>query len=60
MTGNDCMAPKFDFHIHTSISACANDGMRLKAIVAGCEKVGLEKIGSDGRFHRSRYVSIFD
>ena len=39
------MAPKYDFHIHTSLSACANPAMTLDAIVAECERLGLESIG---------------
>jgi len=39
------MAPKHDFHIHTALSACANDAMTLEAIVTGCERVGCESIG---------------
>ena len=50
------MAPKFDFHIHTSISACANDDMMLKAIVSGCEKVGLEKIGMTDHLNSAEQI----
>ncbi|KPJ52502.1 MAG: hypothetical protein AMS16_06315 [Planctomycetes bacterium DG_58] len=39
------MAPKHDFHIHTNLSACANPAMTLSAVVAECERQGLESIG---------------
>ena len=39
------MAPKYDFHIHTNISACAGPAMELAALVAECERLGHECIG---------------
>jgi histidinol phosphatase-like PHP family hydrolase len=39
------LAPKFDFHVHTNLSACANPAMTLVAIIRECERVGIEAIG---------------
>ena len=37
--------PKYDFHIHTNYSACGKDYMTIPAIIAECERIGLEAIG---------------
>ena len=39
------MAPRRDFHVHTNLSACANQTMRLSAIVRECERLELDSIG---------------
>lgn len=37
--------PKYDFHIHTKYSGCGKDSMTIPAIIAECERLGLEAIG---------------
>ncbi|MFB3893694.1 MAG: PHP domain-containing protein [Phycisphaerae bacterium] len=46
------MATRFDFHIHTNLSACANRNMTLGAIVARARQVGLDAIGISDHLNR--------
>lgn len=39
------MVPKCDYHIHTDLIGCADKTMRIPAIIAKCELLGMEKIG---------------
>jgi histidinol phosphatase-like PHP family hydrolase len=39
------MAPRYDFHIHTNLSACGDARMTLEAVVRECERLGHRSIG---------------
>ncbi len=49
--GTDAMAPRYDFHIHTAFSTCADQEMSLTDLIAGCEKLGFVKIGITDHYY---------
>jgi len=44
--------PRYDFHIHTNYLGCAKPEMTVPAILAECERLGVEEIGITDHLNR--------